>query len=131
MTTGLGANQLYAIKMLEEKGSLTTFQIANLLGIKETNRAMKLMGSLRDRRMVYVSARGSRNEATWSLGDKPDVPKKAMPGNKKTENYRNRTKKRIGSGLMAIIRNAQNKKTVSTIVIDGVKIWERGRGILV
>lgn len=131
MTTGLGANQLYAIKMLDKHGSLTTTQLAEMLGMKEVNRASKLMCTLRDRRIAYISAWGNGNRSIWSLGDKPDAVKVPMPGAESDRLRKRRLRGRIGKKLANMILHAQKKKDVSSIVIDGVKIWERGKGILV
>lgn len=131
MSTNLGANQVYAIKLLQEHGPLCTSQIAELLGIEDKNRAMRTMSSLRDRRLVYVSARSNKNESTWSLGDRADVNRKPRTGKQRQSDYRQRASKRLGKDQMNEIYRAQNNKEISMLVIDGVKVWERGMGILV
>ena len=131
MTSKLGANQLYAIKMLDKHGCLTTTQLAEMLGMKDSNRAAKLMCTLRDRRIAYISGWGNGNRSIWSLGDKPDAVKVPMPKTIMDKRYRKKAENRLGKKLSAMVFNAMKRKDSSVIVIDGVKIWERGRGILV
>lgn len=138
-THQLGPNQVMALKILAS-GPKTTRQMMDGLGIKHMQKAGDTMRSLRDRGLVHISSwrhqKQGAPEAMWSVGNAPDESMQASRKEERTAaqrnaDYKQRVIARIGKGRWSAIQRAQRSKTASVLVIDGVKIWERGKGILV
>lgn len=138
-THQLGPNQAMAMKILAS-GPKSTRQMKDGIGIKHMQKAGDTMRSLRDRGLVYISdwrqQKHGAPEAIWSIGNAPDKSVQASHKEERTAaqrnaDYKQRIIARIGKGRWSAIQRAQKSKTASVLVMDGVKIWERGKGILV
>lgn len=133
-THALGPNQVMALKFLAS-GPKSTRQIMECLGMQQMQRAGNTMRSLRDRGLVHIcewnGTESGGAEATWKTGNFPDKCLHAKTKSQEAADYKQRVIARIGKGKWSAIQRAQQSKTASVLVIDGVKIWERGKGILV
>lgn len=131
----LGPNQTLALRLIA-KQPMTTRQLSEALGMATTDRAKATMSSLRDRGLAYICGYQKTGEHTggvialWAAGNKPDASKPKPDRQLEKSSYKQRVIARIGKQKWNAIQNAQKGKS-SVLVFDGVKIWERGQGILI
>lgn len=135
-THALGPNQVMALKFLAS-GPKSTRQMMQMLGMDNLRYAGEVMKRLADRGMVHICEwrplpTGS-NMAVWGIGGEQAKArvKDDRTRSQRQQDYKQRVIARIGKGHWSAIQRAQQSKTASVLVIDGVKIWERGKGILV
>jgi len=133
-THSLGPNQVMALKFLSS-GPKSTRQMMQMLGMENLRHAGEVMKRLSGRGMAHIcdweNLPTGGVMAVWADGKKQDKVKDDRTASQRQADYRQRVVARVGKGHWAAIQRAQRNKTSSVLVIDGVKIWERGKGILV
>lgn len=132
----LGHVQTLVLRALEEAGEATARQLEDVtgLGIKSVREALISLRKRGVAKAVRIENLGQATCLVFSTGSGKEVQfsdrNGKQPKLKLNAEYVARTKERIGADRYLMICRAR-RKGANVVICDGVKIWERGKGILV